>query len=67
MPTRKWLAARVTAIAGLVILAISTDQWNKEEWIALVTIVSEAIASYLVPNQSTATGDGVPGKAPASP
>jgi hypothetical protein len=53
MPTRKWIAARVTALAGIIILAITTNSWDQEEWIALVTFVSEGIVSYLTPNPTT--------------
>ena len=56
LPTNKWLAARVTAAAGIVILFITTDKWDDEEWIATVTLVAEALVSYLVPNKETAGG-----------
>lgn len=60
VPTNKWIAARVTAVAGILILFITTDKWNDEEWIATVTLVSEALVSYLVPNANTP--GGVPAK-----
>jgi hypothetical protein len=56
VPTNKWIAARVTALAGLIILFITTDTWDDEEWIALVTLVSEAIVSYLVSNTDAPGG-----------
>lgn len=56
LPTNKWLAARVIAIAGVIILYISTGQWDDEEWIATVTIVSESLVSYLVPNTDAPGG-----------
>jgi hypothetical protein len=59
-PTNKWIAARVTALAGIVILLITTDSWDDEESIATVTFISEAVVSYLVANESTPSGDGVP-------
>lgn len=62
IPTRKWIAARVTAIAGIVVLFITTDVWDDEEWIATVILISEGIVSYLLPNQETPSGDGVPAK-----
>ncbi len=55
-PTNKWLAARVTAAAGIIILFITTDNWDDEEWIATVTLISEALVSYLVPNDSAPGG-----------
>ena len=61
-PTNKWLAARVTAAAGVIILFITTDKWDDEEWIATVTLASEALVSYLVPNADTP--GGVPVKSP---
>jgi hypothetical protein len=56
LPTNKWLAARVTAVAGIIILYITTDRWDDEEWIATVTLTSEALMSYLVPNNDAAGG-----------
>src|SRR3712207_4720071 len=56
LPTNKWMAARVTAIAGVIILFITTDKWDDEEWIATVTLVAEALVSYLVPNAATENG-----------
>lgn len=56
LPTNKWLAARVTAAAGIIILFITTDKWDDEEWIATVTLVSEALVAYLVPNKDTPGG-----------
>ena len=61
-PTNKWLAARVTAIVGVIILYITTDNWDDEEWVAAVTLAGEAIVGYLLPNASTPSGDGVPAK-----
>jgi hypothetical protein len=56
LPTNKWLAARVAAAAGIIILFITTDKWDDEESIATVTLVSEALVSYLVPNADTPGG-----------
>jgi hypothetical protein len=55
-PTNKWIAARVTAIAGIAIMAVTTDGWDDEETVAAITLVSEAIISYLVPNSDTPGG-----------
>ncbi len=59
-PTNKWWAARVVAIGALITLAVQTNGWNKEEWVALIALVTEATVAYLVPN-SDAPG-GVPQK-----
>lgn len=59
-PTRKWWAARVVAAAGILILTVRTQAFDQEELIATITLVSEAIVAWLVPNERTATGDGVP-------
>jgi hypothetical protein len=55
-PTNKWIAARVTAIAGIAIMAVTTDGWDDEETVAAITLVSEALVSYLVPNADTPGG-----------
>jgi hypothetical protein len=56
LPTNKWWAARVTAIAAIVVMYITTDGWDDEEMIALVGLIAEAIVSYLVPNAKTVGG-----------
>jgi len=60
MPTRKWWAARVTALAGLLIMFVATGGWGAEETVAIITLVSESLVSYLIPNESTP--GGVPGR-----
>lgn len=59
IPTRKWIAARVTALGGLAILAVNTGSFGSSEWIATITLVSEGVVAWLIPNQSTSEGDGV--------
>lgn len=53
-PTRKWFAARVTAIATLAVAIIQTG-WNDPTQIVAVGLVAEALISYLVPNEATNT------------
>ncbi len=59
-PTRKWIAARVAAVTTLIISIILTGGFEQEQLIVLVTIVSEAIVAWLVPNKQTESMDGVP-------
>lgn len=46
---RKWGARTITAIAGLLIMWASTGSWDTEETIGLITLVSGAVVSLLVP------------------
>ena len=50
MPSRKWIAARITAITGLVLMLITTGSWDQEESVMALTIVSAALVSWLTPN-----------------
>lgn len=52
MPSRKWFAARVIAVTGLVTMWLSTGSWDTEESIALVSLVSAGAVAYLTPNES---------------
>lgn len=49
-PSRKWVAARITALAGVLIMWVTTGGWDAEESVALITLVSESAVAYLVPN-----------------
>jgi hypothetical protein len=49
-PTRKWLVARVTALAGWLIAWIQADTFNDTLAIAGVTLLAEALTSYLTSN-----------------
>jgi hypothetical protein len=52
-PTRKWWAATVTGAAGILTL-FATHGWHfdQETTIPLITIVSQRIIAYLIPNES---------------
>ena len=50
MPSRKWFAARVTALAGLAVMWATTGTWDQEETIAAITLVSAGLVSWLTPN-----------------
>ena len=51
-PSRKWLAARITAAGGLVIAWFEAGEWSATLGIATVTVLVEAAVSYLLPNPS---------------
>lgn len=55
MPSRKWFATQVTAIAALPTMWITTQSWDVEESVALIDLVSQAAVGYLVPNQAPQT------------
>ncbi|MEU6355991.1 hypothetical protein ABZ896_42885 [Streptomyces sp. NPDC047072] len=56
LPTKKWWAALTTALAAWVINLIVAGEFNKEIWIALIGVASQAIVAYLVPNHKTPGG-----------
>ncbi len=57
-PTRKWIVRTVTSLTGFAIMWATTGSWDTEETVAMITIVSAAIISYLVPN--TEDNNGIP-------
>ncbi|HEY7050352.1 MAG TPA: hypothetical protein VH373_24265 [Jatrophihabitantaceae bacterium] len=57
IPSRKWIATQVTALAALIVAWINAGSWDKTLMIALVGLISQAIIGYLLPN----------GEPPASP
>jgi hypothetical protein len=63
MPSKKWIASRVTALAGLATMWVTTGSWDQEESVAAIALVTAAIISYLIPN--TDDGGGAPAPAPA--
>jgi hypothetical protein len=50
LPSRKWFAARVTALTGLAMMWATTGSWDLEETIAAITLVSAALLAWLLPN-----------------
>lgn len=50
MPSRKWWAARVTALTTLAVMWATTGAWDQEETIGLIGFVSAALLAWLVPN-----------------
>jgi hypothetical protein len=61
VPTRKWFATQMTALAALLIAWVNAGEWNKTLTVALIGLLSQAVVGYLVPN--TNTPGGVPVKA----
>lgn len=61
-PTKKWWAATVIGVAGVITLWIQGGQWTAEISVALVTLLSQRIVAYLVPNDDEL--GGVPVKRP---
>lgn len=64
MPTRKWISGTLIGIVGIVVMLVTgdTDHFTDTEKIAVATFLTQRIGSYFTPNESTATGDGVPHK-----
>jgi hypothetical protein len=56
-PTRKWVAAQVTAVASWLVAAINAD-WHitASLQILAVGIVATALVTYFVPNANTPGG-----------
>lgn len=53
IPTRKWLAARITALTGVLTMWASTGSWDAEETVAALTFVSAAAVAWLTRNDKT--------------
>lgn len=56
MPTRKWWATQVTAATALAIMWATTGSWDQEETISAIGLASQALLSWLVPNDPAAAG-----------
>lgn len=50
MPSRKWFAARLTALTGLALLVVQDGGWHAQETTFAITLVSAAGLSWLIPN-----------------
>jgi len=60
MPTRKWFANLVVAVTGILIAWATTGTWDQEETVALITIASAALVTYLVPYDPANPASGRP-------
>lgn len=49
-PSRKWWAARVTALTGLAVLVANAGAWTQDATIMAITIVSGGALAWLLPN-----------------
>jgi hypothetical protein len=55
MPSRKWIAAQVSAIGAFVVALINSGwELSADLQIVLVGLVVQAIVTYLIPNSDTA-------------
>ena len=52
-PSRKWAAARITAVTAFTIAWIEAGTWNTTLAVMAVGIISEAAIAYLTPNTPT--------------
>lgn len=60
MPTRKWFANIIVALAGLLTAWATTGGWNQEETVVLIGILSAAVVAWLVPNDPANPASGGP-------
>jgi hypothetical protein len=56
VPSRKWWATQVTAVTGWVIALIQAGHLNDTLEIAAVTILSQAVIGWLIPNDPAQAG-----------
>jgi hypothetical protein len=55
-PTRKWIAATVTALGAIAVLWIQAGSFSMAVGIALVGAIVQALVTYLLPNENTPGG-----------
>lgn len=56
-PTRKWLAAQITAAVGVILMLVTGDPAVTDpEKVAIGTFIVQALTTYLVPNENTPGG-----------
>ena len=53
IPTRKWGATLVTALAALGVAWANAGEWNKTLTVALIGVIAQSLVGYLVPNAAT--------------
>ncbi len=57
MPTRKWWAATIVGVSGLLSTLVAGDwHWSKTASVALIALLTQRLVAYLVPNHDTAGG-----------
>lgn len=57
-PSRKWWAARVTALTGLATMVATDGGWSQNATFFAITLVSAALLAWLLPNEKEATDAG---------
>jgi hypothetical protein len=63
LPTKKWWTATITGAAGLLVMLLTGDRTITDpEIVALITFAVQRGIAWLVPNDRTPSGDGVPAK-----
>lgn len=56
-PTRKWIAAQITALVGVILMLVTGDTTVTDpEKVAIGTFIVQAVTTYLVPNDNTPGG-----------
>jgi preprotein translocase subunit Sss1 len=53
IPSRKWFAARVTAIGAMLVGWAEAGEWSTTLTIIGIGIVTEGAVSYLIPNRGS--------------
>jgi hypothetical protein len=68
MPSRKWIAAQVSAIGAFVVALINSG-WDltSELQVILVGMVVQAIVTYLLPNATSADAAAPAGRTAGAP
>jgi hypothetical protein len=55
-PTRKWIAATITALGAIAVLWIQAGSFSMAVGIALVGAIVQALVTYVLPNDNTPGG-----------
>jgi hypothetical protein len=68
MPSRKWIAAQVSAI-GAFVVALINNGWDltSDLQVILVGLVVQAIVTYLLPNSAAADAPAPTGRTAGAP
>lgn len=64
IPTRKWIAAQIVAIAGIATSWVESG-WDQTETKLCIAVAVQAAVTYLLPNEQTP--GGVPDAKPTNP
>jgi hypothetical protein len=56
LPTKKWWAALLTGLLGIVGHAILSEGWDTTEWGELVTLAIALVGAYFKSNDDTPAG-----------